>query len=504
LGRAPWIGMTITVFMMLGVCPGSQADVGVVLNDSLDTSLARITGSGHSAVYFSRICPNSPVKMRLCRSDENGSVVSNYTTLGEDQPFEWNIVPLNTYLYGVSNPKDRPLFASTQIKGALEEQYRENVLRDLCASQSCRTSGKAEWREMVGAESERTIYILVVSTTVQQDLAMIAKFNAARNVNHFNGVVRNCADFTKDVIDTYFPHAAHRDVINDFGITSPKGVARTFAQYARHHDESDYHVIHFAQLPGTIKHSSECRSGTEQLYRSKKLLIPMAFLAWHALPVVAGSYLLTGRFNPQREFELHATAEETEIGEEIKDETSGDDPESRADLVEAEKQERANVLGDSSEWAAFREKFGSVVEESVRERSIPGRDSLDHVFKKLGENGKPFVDERGHLWMEVRDRNGVVNVGLSPSNLLAQGSDQALAYQVILAHVNDVLKSSPRRRETIAEFKEVWGLLQEARSRNQIALAGKPPQGQSSNFSPTQQIDVCVNVLFACQPAWVQ
>jgi len=37
---------------------GAYGDVGVVLNESLDTSVARITGSGHSAVYFSRICPS--------------------------------------------------------------------------------------------------------------------------------------------------------------------------------------------------------------------------------------------------------------------------------------------------------------------------------------------------------------------------------------------------------------------------------------------------------------
>ena len=78
----------------------AYADVGVVLNESLDTSVARITGSGHTAVYFSRICPESPVKLRLCQPGEQGSVISNYINLGEDQPFEWNIAPLNVYCTG--------------------------------------------------------------------------------------------------------------------------------------------------------------------------------------------------------------------------------------------------------------------------------------------------------------------------------------------------------------------------------------------------------------------
>ena len=46
-------------------CLRACADVGVVLNESLDTSVDRITGTGHSAVYLSRICPDSPVKLRL-------------------------------------------------------------------------------------------------------------------------------------------------------------------------------------------------------------------------------------------------------------------------------------------------------------------------------------------------------------------------------------------------------------------------------------------------------
>src|SRR2546430_7492290 len=51
--------------------------------------------------------------------------------------------------------------------------------------------------------------------------------------------------------------------------------------------------------------SSDVRAVTVQLYRSKKLLIPMLIFADYGVPVVAASYLLTGRFNPEREFEKH-------------------------------------------------------------------------------------------------------------------------------------------------------------------------------------------------------
>jgi len=105
-------------------------------------------------------------------------------------------------------------------------------------------------------------------------------------------MTRNCADFTKRVINSYFPHATHADYINDFGMTSPKAIARSFTRYALRHPDTEFRVLHIAQVPGTIKRSTECRAGTEQLYRSKKLLLPMLIFAYHELPVVTASYLL--------------------------------------------------------------------------------------------------------------------------------------------------------------------------------------------------------------------
>ncbi len=469
-----FVALIVTLTAALLATASARADVGVILNDSLDTSVARITGSGHTAVYLSRICPASPVKLRLCNPGEQGSVISNYTTLGEDQSFEWNIVPLNVYVYGVENPANRPLFASPKIKNALEEAYREKVLADYCQSETCRTSGKAEWREMVSAESERTFYILVASTTVEQDQKLIDEFNSLPNVNHFNGMTHNCADFTKHIIDTYFPHAAHRDPINDFGMTSPKAVARSFAHWAHHHPDAQYRVVHFAQLPGTIKRSSECRSGTEQLYHSKKLLVPMAAFAPHELAIVTGSYLLTGRFNVQKEFEQHATIRETELRQQLKLAKDNDEPEVADELKAEETRERAETLGTEEQWKDFQRQLDSIVDEAVQDGRLSGRDALGHVFEKINSKGEPFLDDRGELWMDVREDDGrVVRVGLTPSNILADGSDPAIAYQVILANVNDVLKSPARRRETLPEFKETWRLLQSARTQAPLELASE-------------------------------
>jgi len=471
---------SLILFALFATCfvnSRARGDVGVVLNDSLNTSVERITGSGHTAVYFSRICPASPVKLRLCEPGEEGSVMSNYTSLGEDQPYEWNVTPLSVYLYGAPDPQDRPLFSSWKIKYALDDQYRENTLNGYCETQHCVNSNDAEWREMVSATSERTVYIFVVKTTVEQDLAFIEKFNSLPNRNHFNGARRNCADFVRTVVNTYFPHATRRNVVNDFGVTGPKALARSFAIYAHHHPESEYRVMHFAQLPGTIKRSSQCREATEQLYRSKKLLIPMAYFAYYALPFIAGSYLVEGRFNAEHEFERHPTVRATEIEYQLKLASLPEDGEWKEQLKADDEAERAEEVGTPREWARYREEFSSIVDDAIRDGILPDREVLGHVLKDLNEKGTPRLDERGELWLEIHDKGGTAEVGIEPANVLAPGSNRNLAYQILMAHVEYALKSSPRMRENISDFEQTWNLLQQARTQvRQTTVAGEGAQ----------------------------
>lgn len=453
-------------------CPVARADVGVLLNDSLDTSVARITGSGHSAVYLSRVCAESPIKLRLCRPGEMGSVISNYTTLGEDQPFEWNAVPLSVYLYGVDDPRFRPFFGSPRIKRALEEKYRAEHLAGYCASEMCRTSNKAEWREMVGATLSRSIYVFVVDTTVEQDLAFIQEFNSSTNVNRFNGVSRNCATFTRRVVNSFFPHSAHADYLNDLGMTSPKAIARSFAHYARNHPELHFRVFHFAQLPGTIKRSTPPRSGTEQLYRAKKLLVPMVLFASYAMPVVVGSHLLTGRFNPQHELEKHpasVTPAAARPGIQPAKFERGvalmDDPAAHQRAL------RARIVGTSKEWKDYRLEFDALASEAVAEGIIPDRGYLDGFLKRLSETDDPVVDRNGDVWLQVAEKDRTRRLGVSASNILSEGSDSQLAYVLLLARVDRILKSNKHSRETMLEFKEDWKLLQDARARVSASFA---------------------------------
>lgn len=453
---------SVVFFLACLACPGAHADVGVVLNESLDSSVDRIAGTGHSAVYFSRICPDSPVRLRLCRPDEQGSVMSTYINIGEDQPFEWNVVSLSMYLYGVEHPGYRPVFGSYKVKHLLEERYLTKYLTAYCQGPPCATSYKAEWREMVAVTLIRSIYFFVVDTSVEQDRELIAEFNSSPNKNHFNGVTNNCADFTRRVINTYFPHATSPDYINDFGMTSPKAIARSFTRYALRHPETNFRVLHFAQVPGTIKRSRECRAGTEQLYHSKKFLIPMVIFADHELPVVVASYALTGRFNPEHQVEQHPTAEATAIGHEIQLAKTERDKTRAKKLEMDENLERARVVGTSEEWKEYRDAFRSITDEAIRDEIIPDSKRLNRYFKNLDDAGTPLADENGALWMKISEGGRKFKVGLSESNILAHGSDPLWAYELLLARTNRILKSPKHSRESMVEFRLDWAMLQRA------------------------------------------
>src|ERR1700732_3627421 len=275
---------------------------------------------------------------------------------------------------------------------------------------------------MVGATRERSIYIFVVETSLEQDRALIAELNALPNQNHFNGVTRNCAEFSRRLINTYFPHSTRADYLNDFGLITPKAIARSFARFGERHPEAHLRVLHFAQLPGTIKRSTECRSGTEQLYHSKKLLVPMILFANHELPFMAASYLLTGRFNPQHALEQHPTAETSDIKQEIREARTQNDVSREEQLKAVANQEGAQLVGTAQEWRQYREEFGSLANEAISREIIPNTDFLGRLYKYLDRAGRLSVDANGALWLDISQGGKPSKLGLSDSNIFASSN----------------------------------------------------------------------------------
>jgi hypothetical protein len=471
--RAALVPLLLASLFVALVTPRASADIGVVLNESLNESMDRITGSGHMAIYFSNICAESPTTLRLCIPGESGSVISTYINIGEDHSFEWNIVPLNIYLYGVEDSRNRPIFASFKIKHALEERYRQNYLSGLCDTPACQNSNKSEWREMVASTLIRGMYLFVVDTSVEQDQALIEEFNNAPNHNHFNGATNNCADFARRIVNTYFPHAASRDVLNDFGMTSPKAVARTFTHYAQRHPELHLRVMHFAQVPGTIKRSSDVRAGTEQLFRSKKLLVPMVAFAYEALPIVAASYLITGRFNPEKEFEKHPA---TNL-------SPGDLMSAPRLRTVALRDERTQIVGVSADWKSYRRAFDSEIGQNG---DSPEARDRSHFFKHLDEKGIAALDADGAAWMQLTENGESSTVGVSASNVLVSPSAPELSRELLLARTSVFLKSPKHRRETMIEFHQDWGNLQRVSAGAATVSARNPAPPKLTRLTPVE------------------
>jgi hypothetical protein len=413
--------------LLLISCTTVHADIGLILGETISKGLSQWTNSGHAAVYLSRLCPASPIRLRLCETGESGSVINNYDRFDEDSPYEWNAVPFNVFLYGTENPEFRPLYASVELRKALQERYLEQFLNPICAGRICTTDPNAGWRELVAANFARGIYIFVVKTTLQQDLRLMAELNSQPNVNRYSGVTNNCANFAARIVNTYFPHSAKADHVNDFGMTSPKAISKSFVHFAVKHPELELHVMHIPQLPGDFPPSADCRKGTEVLFRSKRWLLPILYREPHELVLFTVSYLLTGRFNPQHEFERRP---ETEIGA----------PEA---------------------WRTYRQELKQLVASENPE--TVSKAQIHRLARSFDSHAQIVTEAAGAAWVQIAEDGAEKRVGVTQANITTANSDPESAYLILLARTKAELKSSAKRRESLTDFSRDWNLLQASR-----------------------------------------
>jgi hypothetical protein len=450
---------------LLASCFAARADIGLVLDAKPNVGLEfgnELTGAGHAGVYLSHVCAESPVRLRLCQPGEQGSVIQSYEDFKEDAAYEWNVVPLNVYLYGIDEPQQRPLFGSPELRLALQERYRLQHLHSICTTERCIGNPHANWRDSVAAAFVREIYIFQVRTTEDQDESFIREFNVRANASHYNGFFFNCADFAKLVLNTYFPHAAHRNVISDLGLSSPKAIARSFTHYAEHHPELQLQVIRVEQLPGTFKRSSDSHEGIEQLLRAKKWWLPVVAIGYQAFPVLAASYLITGRFNPDHELHEHPTAEAAALQEQAWEaKRAGDKALQRANEAEL-RAERESEAGSPQQWTNLQRRFDEVVQSAIADGVIGNRRELRTLFRDLQARGHVYLDDDQQPWLTVHSEGKLRRVGLSAGNILGPNSDQRLGFQLLLARTEDLLAAPPKHRELYPELEHDWELLQRA------------------------------------------
>ncbi|HUI82786.1 MAG TPA: hypothetical protein VL240_01100 [Candidatus Binatia bacterium] len=456
--------------VVLADCVPARADIGLMLdakpNEHRGIATGNIIGEGHAGIYLSRVCAASPVRLRMCAPGEAGSVLQNYHYFREDQPYEWNVVPLTVYLYGVDSADERPLFGSPELRGILQARYRQQYLPEVCSSRRCVDNPNANWRDSVAAAFVREVYIFAVRTTPEQDEKFVREFNARANVNHYNGLTRNCADFAKQVLNLYFPHSAHRNLLNDFGVTGPKAVARSFVHYAERHPELELRVIRIEQVPGTYRRSSDCHEATEQAIRAKWLM-PVVILEAHAVPVplLEASYLLTGRFSPDRELRHRPSGDAAVLYDEMSAARQLGDQDRQRALQNQLEEEQERELGTERQWQSYRERFEEVLRTAITDGIVPDRQQLHNLFRGLQARGEVEVDQNQEAWLEVESDGQLRRVGLSGSNILGEESDPRLALQLLLARTAELLSARANHRELYSDFQAEWTLLDRARER---------------------------------------
>jgi hypothetical protein len=263
--------------------------------------------TGHAAVYFNHICADSPTQLRLCHDGEYGVVISRYHKI---DGYDWLAIPLVGYLYAVDSPSDIPSTVDKEQVAALRDAYRKAHLLALAPDNRQGGPPKGEWTELVGASYDRTIHGFQVDSTLAQDQRFITTFNDRRNVGHFNILFHNCADFSRVVLDIYMPHAIHRNFIVDVGLMTPKQVARSLVSYGKKNPELNMNAFVIQQVPGSVPRSHPVDGVAESLIKSKKYLLPMAFLAPEVTGGVVVAYLADGRLKLPKDTQTFAIGDE--------------------------------------------------------------------------------------------------------------------------------------------------------------------------------------------------
>jgi hypothetical protein len=239
--------------------------------------------TGHNAIYFKRICADTPVKLRRCGAGELGAVITRRPGIGG---YDWVAIPLVPYLYSVEDVSQVSAHVDRETVYKLRSVYRENHLLNLGGD--LRPGGFAHggWTQLIGASYERRIYAFRFETTEEQDNALIARMNDSKNRSHFELFYSNCSDFARILLNFYFPGTFGRSIFPDVGVTTPKQITYKLERYVRKHPETHLTIFEIPQIPGSRRHSRTNKGVAESLSTTG-----------YAIPItLANPYLAAGLF----------------------------------------------------------------------------------------------------------------------------------------------------------------------------------------------------------------
>jgi hypothetical protein len=229
---------------------------------------------GHVGIYLDGVCADSPVHLRLCRPGEMGIVLSRYHRVAN---IDWLAIPIMPFLYGVDRPDQVPQFITLPEEAAIRERYRLRYLRDIVPDgENGAPAKKGEWVETIGVTFDRKVWGYRLETTVEQDQRLINTLNDRPNVRAYRLRTANCADFAANMINILYPDLVQRNKIYDFGLMTPKQVARSVAAYGTSHPEAKLSIMEIPQIPGTLKRSHSILGVAETGLKSKRYLLSLS------------------------------------------------------------------------------------------------------------------------------------------------------------------------------------------------------------------------------------
>jgi hypothetical protein len=252
-----------------------------------------VNPTGHTAIYFARICAETPTRLRRCEPGEMGAVISRYSDVND---YDWVAIPLIPYLYSVEDIAAVPAQVDRATVNRLRDQYHEAHLLDLGEHVQKGGFWHGGWTELIGVSYERRLYALRFDTTEAQDDAFIERMNDGTNRSNFQLLFNNCSDFSRVVLNQYFPKTFRRSIFPDAGMTTPKQIAYKLEHYAHRHPEIHLEIFEIPQIPG-YRHMSRSNKSISESLITTAYAVPIAILN----PYLAGGlfvdYVVRGRYH---------------------------------------------------------------------------------------------------------------------------------------------------------------------------------------------------------------
>ncbi len=389
------------------------------------------------AVYLSNVCSESPVILRRCDAGESGVVLSRYDGVAG---YDWIAIPLISYLYAVDRPEAVPLFADEKLVAFLRDQYRRDYLEALAPDRADGATPAGNWYELVGSAYDRTIYGFEIETSPEQDALLISKLNSQPNRQRYNFVKRNCADFVREVIDFYYPHALHRSLIGDLGVTTPKQIAKMMVKYSHHHPglmSSDFLV---PQVPGSLKRSTPVHGILESVMAAKKYMVPLVVLH----PYIGGGLLVEyfghRRFDPARNALVFSV-------------DSVDSHDRLSPPMTRDERLRYQSRLDEMSQAA------SVI-DPVKEGKNEGKNKEVKTWERLQASATPGIDTSGRPVLQLRAGEALAQVGVSRDNILVVSDSSQLAAGLLEARIRQELRPAAARKTSPSDVERDLTLYQ--------------------------------------------